>query len=358
MSELPSILQHPEIETEVLELGSRSVSERFFHSGLGRMALSGLATLGLAGGLVASETSSAQADANHVYAVTGTGGEGVWLHSDPGLSDKDDLIKVIPEGAIFSADCMVTDTPIGSSNNPIWLYGHDEAGSVGFIADFYSSSHWNNENTLHQQGLPFCGEQAAAQDAPVKRQEGTVTAVGYDRDAAVRWARDHAKDTPPYDASCTQFVSQSLWAGGLPKDQQWTNEGEFGRVQKRPGTKSAWAVDHFLDYVQSKYPQSGFITLDGDDFRNNSIPEADEGDVIIYDWEGDGTYDHATIVTDIVGDRYPEVAEWSVYDGRVPTPYTERGWTYSEKSRTWLQDKFPNVIAYLLNIDTTQVGQF
>lgn len=38
--------------------------------------------------------------------------------------------------------------------------------------------------------------------------------------------------------------------------------------------------------MNDRYPQSRFLRLDGDDFRNNSVPDADPGDVIF----GTGTY--------------------------------------------------------------------
>lgn len=73
---------------------------------------------------------------------------------------------------------------------------------------------------------------------------------------------------------------------------------------------------------------------------------------------GEGVWLHADPGIEDEGDHYPEVAEWSIYDGREPTPYVERGWTHSKKSNAWLQEKFPNITAYLLDIDTTQTGEF
>src|SRR5687767_3720544 len=75
-----------------------TLRDRFFRSRLGRVAMGGLAALGLAGGVAAAESSPAYADSGHVYTVTGTGGDGVWLHSDPGLGDSGDLIKIMKEG--------------------------------------------------------------------------------------------------------------------------------------------------------------------------------------------------------------------------------------------------------------------
>lgn len=85
------------------------------------------------------------------------------------------------------------------------------------------------------------------------------------------------------------------------------------------------------------------------------MPGAQEGDVIAYDWAGDGETDHhlAMIVDKAPGD-YPEVAEWSAYDGTTPAPYYKRGWTYSEKHRQWLESKYPHITAKLIHLDTSR----
>jgi hypothetical protein len=88
------------------------------------------------------------------------------------------------------------------------------------------------------------------------------------------------------------------------------------------------------------------------------MPEAEIGDVIVYDWEGDGVSDHAAIITNIAPGQYPEVSEWSAYDGRNPAPYVRRGWTWSERSQLWLQQKFPRISAFLLHIDATAIGEY
>jgi hypothetical protein len=109
------------------------------------------------------DTTPAVADSAHVYSVVNTDGEGVWLHSDPGLGDTGDLIRVMPEGTQFDADCYVTDTSV--DGNPVWLHGQDDSGATGYFADRYSSSHWGSSNTLQQQGLPICGQAPSAQPA-------------------------------------------------------------------------------------------------------------------------------------------------------------------------------------------------
>lgn len=71
------------------------------------------------------------------------------------------------------ADCYVNDTPIGPRNNPAWL--HITWGDkTGFMTDYHSSSRWSSGNTLHDQGLPFCGE---VQMQTSLRQDDPITEI-------------------------------------------------------------------------------------------------------------------------------------------------------------------------------------
>lgn len=179
----------------------------------------------------------------------------------------------------------------------------------------------------------------------------------FDRAATVRWALARAKDTPPYPASCTWFVSQALWAGGLPKSDTWTNAGQHGRLQKRPGSVAAFATPDFVRYIRSAFPRSTYTQLT---FSNttNAVPQAKVGDVIVYDWDGTSSLKnhdhvrHASLVTSIASGSYPQLSEWSIGDGREPTPYVARGWNWSKLSNKWLHSKYPKIQAFLLHIDT------
>lgn len=84
----------------------------------------------------------------------------------------------------------------------------------------------------------------------------------------------------------------------------------------------------------------------------SNIPKAKKGDIIAYDWSGDGTIDHLAIVVGSAGNnpQYPLVAEWGVY-GSKSVNYNERGWSWSKKGNSWLQDERDqhNMKAYLLH---------
>lgn len=324
--------------------------------GIGRV----LFTSAVAAGLIVASAAAAEADSpreDHVYSIVNTDGAGAWLHGDPGLGDEDDLVRVMPEGMSFDADCYVLDTPIGPNGNEIWLHGTDETGATGYFTDHYSDSEWSNRtgNTLLSQGLPFCDE-ATTEDSGLSSDE-MIYSLPYDPTRATNWALTHATDTPPYDASCTWFVSNALWAGGLEKTTEWTDEGSHGTLLHRPGTRAAWSVESFARYILDEYPGASVTTLEPDTFKANKVANADVGDVMMYDWEGDGEIDHASMITNIAEGQYPEVSGWSEgSDGSQSVDYVRRGWTYSEVRDEWLQEKYPNATAYLIDLTTVTSG--
>ncbi|HET7302790.1 MAG TPA: hypothetical protein VFI74_05675 [Candidatus Saccharimonadales bacterium] len=144
--------------TELTLANTSEPARSTMRSRMVRSAAGGLVALGLVTGSSAFEAAPA-AESSHIYNVANTGGDGVWLHRQPGLNNgPGDLILTMPEGATFYADCFAYGTPVGPRSNPVWLHGHDQQGNAGYFTDFYSSSHWGRSNTLQQQGLPICGE--------------------------------------------------------------------------------------------------------------------------------------------------------------------------------------------------------
>jgi hypothetical protein len=183
----------------------------------------------------------------------------------------------------------------------------------------------------------------------------------FDRSDTVKWALKNATANQDFPAACTWFVSRALWAGGIPRSDAWNDDGERGTIFKRPGTVSATAVEPLLDYLQDTYPRSELIHLDP---KINPVPEAVPGDIVAYDWEGDGTWDHLALVTDIERGQYPVVSEWGTsgaiefVDPGKPSDYQARGWTYSRNSGHWLQKSYPDMEVALLHIDTTLPNRF
>ena len=316
----------------------------------GRRLVIGVAVVpALVAAVMAATAAPAQADGGWTQHVSGTGGDGLWAHSAAGLS-RDTVTTLLPEGAEIVTDCVSYSDFVG--DDPAWL--HIVSPVDGWVSDAYVDTWWTRDNTLVQQGLPECGARTGEADDPVG---GVVEddSAPLDREAAVQWALSHARDVQDFLgwSGCTWFVSQALWAGGLPETDVWSGDGGHGTLNRIPGTVAATAVDDFLPNLTAMYPSTAVVQLDGDRFRDNAVPEAEVGDVIAYDWEGDGDMDHVAIVTSISDGDYPNVAEWGTNQfPSLTSSYTERGWTWSENHHQWLQQYYPGVTATLYHFQT------
>ncbi len=119
----------------------------------------------------------------------------------------------------------------------------------------------------------------------------------YDREAAVRyankWWNSRNPAFPSFDVDCTNFISQCLLAGGAPmhgypnRERGWWLQG---------GTWSfSWSVSHSMRWYLAT-SKKGLTAK-----QVSSAEQLGLGDVIAYDFEGDGRFDHSTIVTAKVG---------------------------------------------------------
>jgi hypothetical protein len=260
-----------------------------------------------------------------------------------------------PEGASPDYHCFVWGERIG--NVPIW-FNVTHNGVTGFYSSYFDdSSYQSNEELTAKYGVPLCGSPAPAPNPPPAPSTPPVAKPpAFNRDATQKWALAHAKDKPYDGTSCTWFISQALWQGGLAKTTEWTSAGTHGHIHKEPGSKTAFYTPGFLQYILRTYSHSTYRQLDMSAKGNNVVADAQIGDVIAYDWEGESSskrfsgIDHAAVITGFASGHYPLVSEWSV-DGKKPTPYVSRGWTWSKLSGKWLQSKYPKVQAFLLHID-------
>jgi len=104
-----------------------------------------------------------------------------------------------------------------------------------------------------------------------------------------------------FDVDCTNYVSQCLLAGGAPmnytgrRDSGWWYQG---RKAGREWWSYSWAVANALQHYLAT-SRSGLRAE-----LVHSPYELDLGDVIFYDWDGDGSFQHSTIVTgfDLAGE--------------------------------------------------------
>ncbi|MEN3004248.1 amidase domain-containing protein [Dehalobacterium formicoaceticum] len=153
---------------------------------------------------------------------------------------------------------------------------------------------------------------------------------GYNRQAAVayahRWWNSYNPDFRYFPVDCTNYVSQVLYAGGLP--MQYTGKQDAGWWYAANGAREdqwsfSWAVAHSLRWYLAS--QQGVLTA-----KVAAANELRPGDIICYDWDGDGVWQHNTVVVGFNGDGRPLVnahtnnSQNRLWDYRNSVAWTEK----------------------------------
>lgn len=169
-------------------------------------------------------------------------------------------------------------------------------------------------------------------NATEANEEGSGNALSrskgsyYDRLSAVkyaeRWWDDHNPAYQAFDVDCTNYISQCLHAGKAPmrgypdRTKGWWMQGKSWSY--------SWTVAHALRWHLSG-SKSGL--------RAREVSHADDlvpGDVICYDFDGDGRFEHTTFVVDQDEKGHPLVNAHTM-NSRL------RYWAY-EDSTAWTPD--------------------
>jgi hypothetical protein len=144
-------------------------------------------------------------------------------------------------------------------------------------------------------------------------QYNRLKAVQY----AERWWNSYNPAYKKFEVDCTNFISQCLHTGGAPM-RGHPNRGT-GWWLKNNIWSYSWAVANSLRL----YLSNSKIGL-----RARQVSSPDQlilGDVICYDFEGDGRYNHNTIVTGRDANGMPLVNAHT-YNSRM------RYWAYEDSS--------------------------
>ncbi|HEY4600040.1 MAG TPA: amidase domain-containing protein [Cerasibacillus sp.] len=150
----------------------------------------------------------------------------------------------------------------------------------------------------------------------------------YDRLKAVqyaeRWWNSYHPNFRQFDVDCTNYVSQCLYAGGaLMWGSPVRNRGWWYR---QDNWSYSWAVAHSMRWYLSGASQG----IKG--IEKSSPEQLLPGDVICYDFQGDGRWDHTTIVVTKDANNMPLVNAhtvnsrhryWSYEDSTAWTPQIE-----------------------------------
>ncbi len=117
----------------------------------------------------------------------------------------------------------------------------------------------------------------------------------YDRNAAQAYADKYALSYNPtyvhFSADCADFASQCTRGGGMP-----TNLGGYtsGWWYDKHGTSSPGDDTYSLSWINVP-KQMGFWNGLRTDWAS-SISGLSRGDLVYYDWTGDGTWDHVAVL--------------------------------------------------------------
>ncbi|MGA9175211.1 MAG: amidase domain-containing protein [Thermoactinomyces sp.] len=147
--------------------------------------------------------------------------------------------------------------------------------------------------------------------------------------AAVQYANTYWNRANPsyrhFEDDCTNFISQCLHAGGLP--MAYSSSPSRGWWYRRGPKGHTWSYSWSVAHAFHRMLLSGGPT--GRCRRLNSPYELQLGDVICYDFEGDGRWNHNTIVTAFDASGQPLVTahtyntnnrSWEYFDSAAYTP--------------------------------------
>lgn len=125
----------------------------------------------------------------------------------------------------------------------------------------------------------------------------------YDRTQAVQYAALWwASFNPLFRAfpdDCTNFISQCLLAGGMPMEVTGRRDRGWWYLGPNEQWSFSWAVAHSLRW---------YLDGSGRGERREAARQLELGDIISYDWDGDGTWQHNTIVVGYDPEGEPLVA--------------------------------------------------
>lgn len=187
----------------------------------------------------------------------------------------------------------------------VTMYYEDGHWRIGKIEEDIPEKRENRHSLLFDSSFdPYVDPNFRAKSIPLLNREmlpsSSVRAIPYRRERAQayanRWWNGANPDYIEFEVDCTNFVSQCLFAGGAPmnytgrRDSGWWYRG-------KSGGKEMWSFSWSIAHSLQKYLASSSSGLRSQEV--NSPEQLDIGDVIVYDWDGDGRFQHNTIVTAI-----------------------------------------------------------
>ncbi len=205
------------------------------------------------------------------------------------------------------AEGKITDEKKGNASSEVFYRVHMkylikqkdifflEEGVEHRKAEFYKGILVDDEEIIlfGQEQEPDSGLGETGGDSEERAQKAKQIMYRYDRLKAVqyaeRWWNDYNPAYKKFDVDCTNFISQCLHAGGAP--MRGYPQRANGWWMMNSNWSFSWTVANSMR-LHLPSSKSGLRAKEA-----ASASQLNLGDVICYDFEGDGRFDHTTIVT-------------------------------------------------------------
>lgn len=139
---------------------------------------------------------------------------------------------------------------------------------------------------------------------------------------------------------CTNFVSQALYAGGISMRPYptYSGDGAWYMVKKRnrwsyatPWVNAQHQSSFLLQHLPGVTQVASYYGLAP---GTTAADHAEQGDVVLYDWNNDGVFDHEAIVTASDGANPDGTTNWDLVDAHTNNRY-HAYWTLAQYNASW-----------------------
>ena len=172
-------------------------------------------------------------------------------------------------------------------------------------------------------------------------------ALAYDRAAAATYADTYWKSYnsawPSFarkGGDCTNFVSQALYAGGIAMRPSPPNTGAAAwYMLQSKGRRWSYSLSWINVQAQSSFLTSVLgatevASYDGVAPGEIVASNAAQGDVVLYDWDNDGVYDHDSIIVASDSANPDGSPIWDLVDAHTNDRY-HGYWTLAQYNASW-----------------------
>jgi hypothetical protein len=172
-------------------------------------------------------------------------------------------------------------------------------------------------------------------------------AFAYDGAAAAAYAdsywQNYNPTWPSFASSggdCTNFVSQALYAGGIAMRTSPPYTGNAAWYMQKTRRRWSYALPWINAQDQSIFalqhlPGVGQVaSYYGLAPGSTAADNAGQGDIVLYDWNNDGIYDHEAIITASDRANPDGSANWDLVDAHTNNRY-HAYWTLAQYNGSW-----------------------